>query len=165
MFRQSLNKTSRRRVLAGTGTVLVASTAGCTSLIDGLADIALGDVNLFNETGTVLTGTLTITAPSDEAVLSESFELPPESTDDDPPEEEEEDGMVAFEDVWRESGTYEVTVELDSDSEIQGKSTASAAITVDDTTEEMLAIGFAAEGFEDAIGFRVAESLSGFAEN
>ncbi|RLM63691.1 hypothetical protein DVK07_16050 [Halorubrum sp. Atlit-26R] len=133
--------------------------------MDGLADLALGDVNLFNETGTVLTGTLTITAPSDETVISESFELPPESTDDDPPEEDEEDGMVAFEDVWVEPGTYEVTVELDSDSEVQGESTASAAITVDDTDEEMLAIGFAAEGFEDAIGFRVAESLSGFAEN
>jgi hypothetical protein len=145
--------------------VLAASTAGCTSIIDGLAELALGDVNLFNETGVVLTGKLTITAPSDETVLSETFELPPESSDDDPPEEDEEDGMIAFQDVWTESGAYEITVELDSDSEIQGESTASAAIGIENIDEEMLAIGFAAEGFDDTIGFRVAESLSEFAEN
>lgn len=165
MFHQYTDSTSRRRFLAAGGAALIASTAGCTSIIDGLADLALGDVNLFNETGTVLTGTLTITDPSDETVLSESFELPPESTDDDSSSEEEEDGMVAFEDVWTGSGAYEITVELDRDSEIQGESTASAAIGVDNTDEEMLAIGFAAEGFDDTIGFRVAESLSGFAEN
>lgn len=165
MFRQSTDRMSRRRFLTGTGTVLVASTAGCTSIIDGLAELALGDVNLFNETGVVLTGNLTITAPSDETVLSETFELPPESADDDPPEEDEEDGMIAFQDVWTESGAYEVTIELDSDSEIQGESTASAAVGIENIDEEMLAIGFAAEGFDDTIGFRVAESLSEFAEN
>lgn len=164
MFPQNADSTSRRRFLAGGGAVLLASTAGCTSMIDDIADLALGDVNLFNETGTVLTGSLTIVGPADETVLSESFELPPESADDDPPDEEEEDGMLAYDDVWTDSGAYDASIELDDESRVQGVSTASAAISVDDTSEEMLAIGFAAEGFDDAIGFSVAESLSEFAE-
>lgn len=165
MFRQSTESTSRRRFIIGSGAALIASTAGCTSIIDGLADLALGDVNLFNGTDTVLTGTLTITDPSDETVLSESFELPPESTDDEPSDEEEEDGTIAFEDVWTDSGSYEVNVELNADSQIQGETDASAAVAIDDTDEEMLAIGFAVEEFDETIGFSVAESLSEFAEN
>ncbi|PHQ44955.1 hypothetical protein DJ68_15655, partial [Halorubrum sp. C3] len=67
--------------------------------MDSLADLALGDVNLFNETEDVLTGTVTITDPGDETVLSESFDLPPESDDNDTDENNDEDGVAAYEDV------------------------------------------------------------------
>ena len=72
--------------------------------------------------------------------------------------------MTAYEDVWTEPGTYEASVELDGDSEVQGESTASESILVDDTSEEMLAIAFGMEEFDDAIGFTVGESLSDFAQ-
>jgi len=158
------NSTKRRRFLAACGVGLLGSTAGCTTIVDRLADLALGDVNLFNETENVLTGTVTITGPGDETVLSESFELPPESDDDDTDENNDEDGVTAYEDVWTEPGTYEASVELDGDSEVQRESTASESISIDDTSEEMLAIAFGMEEADDAIGFIVGESLSDFAQ-
>jgi hypothetical protein len=156
--------TSRRRVLACGGATLVAGTAGCTTIVNRLADLALGDVNLFNETDDMLAGTVTITDSADEAVLSESFELPPASDDDDPDDEDDDDGMTAYDDVWTDPGTYEARVELDSGSTVQGESTATASIEIEDTSEEMLAIGFGVDGFDDGIGFTVGESLSEFAQ-
>ncbi|MFC5278436.1 hypothetical protein ACFPM1_06645 [Halorubrum rubrum] len=161
---QCSNSTNRRRFLAACGVGFFGSTAGCTTIVNSLADLALGDVNLFNETENVLTGTVTITGPGDETVLSESFELPPESDDDDTDENNDEDGVTAYEDVWTEPGTYEASVELDGDSEVQGESTTSESISIDDTSEEMLAIAFGMEGVDDAIGFIVGESLSDFAQ-
>ena len=155
---------NRRRFLAACGVGLIGSTAGCTTIVDSLADLALGDVNLFNETEDVLTGTVTITGPGDETVLSESFDLPPESDDDDTDENNDEDGVAAYEDVWTEPGTYEASVELDGDSEVQGESTGSESISIEDTSEEMLAIAFGMEEVDDAIGFIVGESLSDFAQ-
>lgn len=157
------DSTNRRRFLAACGVGLVGGTAGCTAIVDSLADLALGDVNLFNETDDILAGTVTIVDPSDETVLSESFELPP-GTDDDTDEESDEDGVTAYEDVWTESGAYEASVELDGDSGVQGESTASTSISIDDTAEEMLAIAFGMEESDDAIGFTVGESLSEFAQ-
>ncbi|MFC5136562.1 MULTISPECIES: hypothetical protein [Haloferacaceae] len=157
------DNTNRRRFLAVCGAGLLGGTAGCTAVVDHLADIALGDVNLFNETDTVLTGTVTLVDPSDETVLSESFELPPDTDDEETDEENDEDGVKAYEDVWTETGTYEASIELD-ESEVQGESTASASISIDDTSEEMLAIAFGAEEFDDAIGFTVGKSLSEFAQ-
>lgn len=161
---QCSNSINRRRFLAACGVGLFGSTAGCTTIMDSLADLALGDVNLFNETDGVLTGTVTITGPGDETVLSESFELPVASDDEDPDEDNDEDGVTTYEDVWTEPGTYEASIELDDDSKVRGESTASTSISIDDTTEEMLAIAFGIEEFDDAIGFTVGESLSDFAQ-
>ena len=162
--RRCSDSTNRRRFLAACGVGLLGGTAGCTAIVDHLADLALGDVNLFNQTDTVLTGTVTLVDPSDETVLSESFELPPETEDEDTDEENEEDGMTAYEDVWTDSGTYEASVELDGDSAVQGESTASASPSIGDTSEDMLAIVFGGEEFNDAIGFSVGESLSDLAQ-
>jgi len=163
-FRQRSGSVSRRRVLASSGAALIAGTAGCTGIVDSLADLALGDVNLFNETDNTLTGTVTITDSADESTLSESFVLPPASDDEDATEEDDEDGMTAYEDVWTDSGDYEASIELDGGSEVQGESTASASISIDDTSEEMLAIVFGGEESDDAIGFTVGESLSDLAQ-
>lgn len=163
-FCQYSDSSSRRRFLACGGAALIAGTAGCTGIVDSLADLALGDVNLFNETDNTLTGTVTITDSAGETVLSESFELPPASDDEDTDEEDDEDGMTAYEDVWTDSGTYEASVELDGDSAVQGESTASASPSIGDTSEDMLAIVFGGEEFNDAIGFSVGESLSDLAQ-
>jgi hypothetical protein len=160
---QCLNSTSRRRFLAGCGAGLLVGTAGCTAIVDSLADLALGDVNLFNETDDVLTGTVTIVDPSDETVLDESFELSPGTDDEETDEDNDEDGVTAYEDVWTDSGTYEASVELD-EAEVQGESTASTSITIEDASEEMLAIAFGMDDSEEAISFAVGESLSEFAQ-
>jgi hypothetical protein len=131
--------------------------------VDSLADLALGDVNLFNETDDVLTGTVTIVDPSDETVLDESFELSPGTDDEETDEDNDEDGVTAYEDVWTDSGTYEASVELD-EAEVQGESTASTSITIEDASEEMLAIAFGMDDSEEAISFAVGESLSEFAQ-
>jgi len=153
---------ARRRFLAGCGAVLLAGTAGCTAIVDGIADLALGDVNLFNETDAVLAGTVTVTDPAGETVLSEPFELPPASDEEGA---DEEDGVTAYEDVWTAPGEYEASVDLDGGSEVEGESAASPSVTIDDTDEEMLAVAFGMDGGDEPIEFTVGESLSGFAEN
>ncbi|WP_241881394.1 MULTISPECIES: hypothetical protein [unclassified Halorubrum] len=162
--RQYLDSASRRRFLACSGGVLIAGTAGCTGIVNSLADLALGDVNLFNETDDTLTGTVTITDSADETVLSDAFELPPASGDEDADEKDDEDGMTAYEDVWTDSRAYDARVELDDDPAIQVESATSSSITIDNPSEEMLAIVFGGEEFDDTIGFTVGESLSDLAQ-
>ncbi|WP_248648676.1 hypothetical protein [Halorubrum ezzemoulense] len=140
--RQCSNSTYRRRFLACGGVALIAGTAGCTGIVDSLADLALGDVNLFNETDNNLTGTVTITDSADETVFSESFDLPPASDDEDAAEEDTEDGMTAYEDVWTDSGTYEASVQLDDGSEVQGESTASTSISIDSGYDKSLPVRY-----------------------
>ncbi|OYR42235.1 hypothetical protein DJ82_03190 [Halorubrum sp. Ib24] len=133
-------------------------------MVNSLADLALGDVNLFNETDDTLTGTVTITDSADETVLSDAFELPPASGDEDADEKDDEDGMTAYEDVWTDSRAYDARVELDDDPAIQVESATSSSITIDNPSEEMLAIVFGGEEFDDTIGFTVGESLSDLAQ-
>lgn len=163
-FRQYPSNVSRRHFLAYGGAALTAGTAGCTGIANSLADLALGDVNVFNETNDTLTGSVTITDAADKTVLSESFELPPSSSGEDAAEEDTEDGMTAYEDVWTDSGTYAASVELDGDSTVRGESAGSESVSIDDTSEEMLAIVFGGEELDDAIGFIIGESLSDLAQ-
>jgi hypothetical protein len=166
-LQQALDRPSgsiaRRRFLAGCGTAVFAGTAGCTAIVDSLAELALGDVNLFNETDDVLAGTVAITDPGGATVLSESFELSPGSETENTDEDEAESDVTAYDDVWTDAGTYDASVELDSDFEVRGESTASTSVTIEDTSEEMLAIAFGVEEFDEPIGFAVGESLSEFA--
>lgn len=171
-------KISRRRVLVGLGAASIASTAGCTTLVDALASGLLGDVNLFNNTETVLEGTITIDGPNEQTVLDTDFEILPETDEretaasnrtDDGQETvtvESESGPengTAYEDVWRGPGTYDVRVELAQGSVIAGESTATHAADIQQPDEEMLAVFFMGENAATPIRFAVAESLSGFA--
>jgi hypothetical protein len=159
-IRQDADSASRRRFLTGCGTVLAAGAAGCTGIVNSIADLALGEVNLFNETGDTLAGTVTVTDPAGETALSESFELSPSSDEGD---ESDEDGVRAYEDVWTDSGTYEASVELDG--EVDGESTASTSFSIGNTDEEMLAVAVGGEEFDEPIAFRTGEQLSDFAES
>lgn len=164
-FGQRFDSTSRRRFLTGCGTVVLAGAAGCTGFANGIAGLILDDVNLFNETDGVLAGTVSIVDPADETVLREQFEIPPEADDEESEEEDDEDNLTVFKDVWTESGSYNITVELGEDSEIQGESGTTESVSIEETDEEMLAIVLGGEESEDAIRFVVGESLSEFAES
>lgn len=152
---------SRRRFVAGGGTAALVGVAGCATVANWIADLALGDVNLFNETEEVIRGTIEITDPEEVTVLSESFELAPTSDDDD---EDDEDGVTAYDDVWTDSGTYHASVKLADDISVRGETESESSFTIEDPDEEMLAVPFGADEFDDGIVFRVADDWSEFGQ-
>ncbi|WP_202935040.1 hypothetical protein [Halorussus amylolyticus] len=147
----------RRTVLTGLAAVGTAGTAGCVDLIDEVADRALEDVNLFNESSESLEGTIDITGPDGSSVLSERFELHAQTED-----EPNEDATGVYADVWQATGTYETSVELDDGFEVSGDSRAERSVSIENPDEQMLAVVFGAEDEEDGILLAVGESLSEF---
>lgn len=155
---------SRRGFVTGCGTVALAGAAGCTDVVNRLADLALGDVNLFNNTDRTVGGTIAVSDPGGETILSESFELAPSSDGDD--ETDGDDDMnggdhTAYEDVWDGSGAYEARVELDEPAREQA--IASSSVSIENPDEEMLAAVIGPEESDSGIEFRVGEELSEFA--
>lgn len=148
---------TRRSLLAGVTTAAVGLTAGCSQLIDAIADYALGDVNLFNETERALEGAIDVTGPDGETLLSESFELAPQVGD-----EPTEGASKAHEDVWQGAGDHAVTVELAEGQSVRGESSVNQTVTIDAPDEEMLAVAFGAPDLEAGIYVTVGESLTDF---
>lgn len=151
---------SRRRLVAGSGLAILTGIAGCTTVTNWIADLALGDVNLFNETDEIIRGTIEITDPVETTVLSESFELAP--TPDDEEEDDDEDNVAAYDEVWNDPGTYHVSVELANGISVRGETEAETSFTIEDPEEQMLAVPFGADEFGDGIVFRVADDWSEF---
>jgi hypothetical protein len=147
---------SRRTFLAGSGAAILATTGGCSAVLDAVGDRVLEHVNVFNETTQRLPGSVAVVDPAGETVLDETFELAPSDAASDDGE-----SAAVYADVWTTAGDYEVTVSL-TDAEIDGTSRATETVTIDAPDEEMLAIPLGAEDVDAAIGFRVGESLSDF---
>lgn len=152
---------SRRQFIAGSGAAALGASAGCTTVADWLADRALGDVTVFNETDGTVRGTIAVIEYWREsaggAALEKSFDLGSSADDDGDGE-----STRSYDDVWNESGTYEVTVELDDGVDVRGDSEASTTVTVEDPDEVMLAVVLGAEEFEAGIAFTVGEDWSEF---
>lgn len=147
---------SRRTVLASLGTLGTVGLAGCTDIVNAVADEALEDVNVFNETPEPLSGSATVLAPDGSTVLAERFELRGKQDD------EPTDGATAFyRDVWANSGSYEVTVEV-TDS-MYGAVEGTRTAEIGDPDEEMLAVGFGVEGEDSELTFTVADEFTDFA--
>jgi hypothetical protein len=161
-FRGKTDPLSRRRFVTGAGTLAIASVAGCTGVVDRIAEVALGEVNLFNQTDTTVAGSITVTDSTDDTVLSESFELAPSTTGADEDAETEGDDHAAYDDVWNGSGTYGARLELAE--AVRDQTTASSPVSIETPDEEMLAVAIGGDDSDDAIDFRVGESLSDFAE-
>lgn len=144
----------RRSVLvAGVG-ALVAPMGGCTRLVDFLTGFVLDDVNVLNEAGEPVGGTVTVADPTDAVALEDAFDLVP--TDAGP------NAQAIYDGVWTGPGEYEVTVELDE--RLEGQSRATASVTVADPTEEHLVIGLGNDGVPGGIGFHVIERFSDLAD-
>lgn len=148
---------SRREFLAAGGAATMTATAGCSTVVDFLADQVLDDVNVFNETDRRMSGRVEVADPAGDLVLDEAFELDPSEAEG----EDDESGAV-YEDVWTESGSYDVSVDLDV--EIDGTSRATDTVDIADPDEEMLAVALGAEDLDEPIAFRVGESLSDFSD-
>lgn len=171
--RSDHTRISRRRFLAaGTATATVA-IAGCARIADWIADQVLEDVNVFNETGRRVEGTIRVDTADGESRLDESFVLEPsdegtqnsssnesESAGDDG--EAENQGLGTYADVWSESGEYAVSIELKAP--IEGETSASETITIDNADEEMLLVPLGAEEVEKPIEFRVGDGFSDIVE-
>lgn len=151
---------SRRRFLAGVATVGTASLAGCAAIADWVAGQILEEVNVFNETQGQVEGSIEIQRPDGDVALSESFTLEAQSNDDDD-EEPEEDALATYADVWGDAGEYEVSVDLEEDSAIDGETSATETVPIENPEEEMLAVVFGAEDL-DPIHVTVGESLTDF---
>lgn len=102
---------SRRTVIAGGGTVALASLAGCSAIVNQLAEMALKEVNIFNGAERSVSGTIEIVDPNDEVVLGETFDLKSES--DSSEDADTNDGVAQYGDVWTDTGDYEVSIELE----------------------------------------------------
>lgn len=150
---------SRRQFVAAAGTTTLGASAGCTTVANWIADLALGDVNVFNQTERTINGTIEIDGPSDTTVLLESFELDPSSDND---EDDESETTASYGEVWAEAGDYHVSVVLDDDTEVRGESAATDSVTIENPGEDMLAIPLGADDVAAGIAFRVGDEWSEF---
>ena len=153
----NIARPSRRQFLAASGTAVLTTVAGCSRLANFIADQILEDVNVFNETAQQRSGSIKITGPAGDTVLDDSFDLSSSESEDN-----DNDSTAVFADVWTEAGSYDATLELDTD--IDGRSQATDTVTISDPDEEMLAVVLGAESIDEPIGFRVGEDLSGLQE-
>ena len=146
-------RVSRRNFLAAGAAVTAAAVAGCTEgTINWFADKVLEDVNIFNNTGDRLTGSITVTGPDGKTRLDSEFDIAAEEQDVD-----EEDSGV-FKDVWAGEGSYDVTVEFDDPVEDVTETSGTASISNPD--DEMLVIAVASDEIDETVAFRVGDSLT-----
>ncbi|SFS92413.1 hypothetical protein SAMN04488556_3410 [Halostagnicola kamekurae] len=155
----------RRTFIAASGTALLGSTAGCTAVVNFIGSQILEQVNVFNETNQPVTGAITIVDPAGDTVLDETFDLAAsdsEESDNESSSSDENQSLAVYDDVWTESGSYEVAVELDS--EIDGQSQANGTVTIDTPDEQKLAAALGTDDADRPIDFRVGKSLSEFGD-
>jgi hypothetical protein len=145
---------TRRRALAAGGTAILASLAGCTAVVDMIADQALEEVNVLNQLNREVSGSVTVTTSAGDTVLDETFAVPSKDADG-------ESNILAYDGVWRDAGEYRVSVEL-TDVALEGISQANETVRIEDTEEEMIAVAVGSGKEDEPIAIRVGESLSDF---
>ena len=156
--RPATDRLSRRQYLAGSAAATTVAVAGCTEgTINWLAGKFLEDVNVFNESDSQVSGTLTVTDPAGESRLDETFTLEPGNVEDDNPDEDSESSAL-YADIWTEAGEYEIAVELDEP--LDGETSASGTVSIEDPGDEMLVIPLGSDEVDAAIDFRVGDSFT-----
>jgi hypothetical protein len=145
---------TRRRLLAASGAAALTAVAGCSAVVDAIANQVLGEVNVFNQLDRDVSGSITVRTPSSDTALDETFDLPSVETDG-------ESNFVAYDGVWGEPGDYEFSVELSS-SETEAASEAEKTVAVDETDEDMIGVAIGADVVDELIAIRAGRSLSDF---
>lgn len=148
---------SRRTLLTGLVGTGMLSTAGCSTLLNRVADAALGEVNIFNETARPLAGTVEITGPEGDRSLSAEFDLTAKT-----PDEPTAEATAGFDEVWGAAGAHAVRVSLADGLTVRGESRTSRTVTIDQPDEQMLAIAFGADDVPEGIYFAVATEFTEF---
>jgi hypothetical protein len=147
---------TRRRVLAASGAAILTSVAGCSAIVDAIGDQVLEEVNILNQLNRAVSGSIEVTSPAGDTALDETFAVPSEDADG-------ESNIVAYDDVWTETGQYRIRIEL-PDTEIDGVSRANETVRIDNTDEEMVAVALGSTSDDEPIAVRVGESLSDFGQ-
>lgn len=147
---------TRRQALAAGSTAILTSTVGCTRLLNAIGDRLFEDVNVLNQLGREVSGSVEVVDPSGEAVLDKTFDAPSTETDG-------ESNTVTYADVWTDPGEYEITVEL-ADVELEGTSQASETISITDTEAEMVAASIGSGVEDEPIAIVAGESFSDFGQ-
>jgi len=155
----SADRLGRRRLLTAAGTAAVVGLAGCAGVANSIAELALGEVNLFNDTDQQVAGSITVTDPEGSTALDETFEIEPSSDDEEESDEEEESGE-SYDDVFAGAGSYTVDAELDDDSAVSGDGTIETDLEVADPEEEHIVVVFGADDFEGGAGAFVIEEFT-----
>jgi hypothetical protein len=150
------NSITRRQLLAAGGTAFLTATAGCTTVLDFVGEQVLEEVNVLNQLNREVSGSIEIIGPSGDSLLDTTFTAPSTESGGD-------SNVVAYSDVWTDTGSYEVSVVL-TDIELEGVSQVSSEIAIEDTEQEMLAIVVGSGNEREPIAFRVGESFSEFAQ-
>ncbi len=143
---------SRRRFLAAGGATATAAVAGCAGVVDWFASQVLEQVNLFNYTGGTVDGSVTVVGPDGETQLDESFTLAASDGGDNSGD------ATTYGDVWSETGSYEVSVELAE--AVDGVSSASETVTIDDTGDQILIVAVGSNDVDETIAFGVGNGLT-----
>jgi hypothetical protein len=144
---------SRRQFLAAGGATATAAVAGCTEgAINWVAGHVLEEVNVFNATNSSVEGAISVVGPDDETHLDEEFDVAGDGGSGD-----EDDGRT-YDDVWADAGSYEVSVDLES--EVDGVSEATEAVSIEDPDDDMLMILLGSDDIEEAIAFSVGDSFT-----
>lgn len=146
----SVLPTTRRQVLAGSGTVFLASIAGCSSFIDFTSELALNEVNVFNMANRHINGSIKVDDPAGETTLQKTFDL-----------EHEQDQN--YSEVLGAAGKYTVSVEL-TNTPVGGSSNADKIIFIDDVDEERIGVVFNTNEEYDPIVIRVGTTPKDFLE-
>jgi hypothetical protein len=145
---------TRRRALAVGGGAVLASTAGCSTVLNAIGDRVLSQVNILNQLGQEVSGSIVVTDPAGDAVLDTSFTAPTTESD-------ANTNIVAYGDVWTDAGRYRIEMRL-TDTEVGGVSRISREVRIGDTEEEMVAISIGSGDESEPIAVRVGESFSEF---
>lgn len=144
---------TRRRVLATSGTALLAAVAGCSAVGELIGEMILSEVNIINETDQRISGSIEVVDPAGDTVLDEAFDLVPSGESD--AEDDGKNSAAIYDDVWTDPGAYEVSIEV-TNTDIGGSTGTSETVSIADTEAEMLGVTLGPEG-EEAILLRTGE--------
>lgn len=145
---------TRRQALAIGGSAALASTAGCTAVLDAVGNQVFEQVNILNQLSQEVSGSIKITDPGGETALETEFDVPSTESDGN-------SNIVAYADVWTNAGSYQIGVEL-TDTQVGGVSQISQQVQISNTDEEMIAISIGSGDESEPIAVRVGESFSDF---
>lgn len=148
----SSDSVTRRQAIAIGASAAIASTAGCSTVLDAVGNQVFEEVNLLNQLNHEVAGSIEIVDPDGETVLDTSFSVPSTEADGD-------SNIVAYADVWTTTGEYEVDLEL-TDTEIAGSSRLNRPFSITSTEEELVAISIGSTDESEPIALRVGESFS-----
>jgi len=153
-IRSPFDSVTRRQALAIGASAAVASTAGCSTVLDAVGNRIFEQVNLFNQLNQEVSGSIEVVDPDGETVLDTSFDVPSTESDG-------ESNIVAYADVWTTTGEYHVDLEL---ADIAGNSGLNQQFSITSIEEEIVAISIGSSEESEPIALRVGESFSDLAQ-